>query len=74
MIYIWFATPSEAFAREGAERVVKECEVLKRDPVPDDELAAMSNKLWNAYVDDFGNTPDVRRTSNVVLAQALYAF
>ena len=58
MIYIWFATPSEAFAREGAERVVKECEVLKRDPVPDDELAAMSNKLWNAYVDDFGNTPD----------------
>ena len=58
MIYAWFATWSGASAREGAERIIRECDALKRDWVPDDELAAMRNKLWNIYVDDFNNAPE----------------
>lgn len=57
MIYITFATPSEDFARFGIERIITECNALKTKWVRNDELTAMSNKLYHGYVEDLTQSP-----------------
>ena len=57
MIYALFATPSEDFARYGIERIIAACEELKAKWVLNDELVAMSNKLYNDYLDAFNTSP-----------------
>lgn len=57
MIYATFATPSKDFAEFGVEKILAECEKLKSEWVLNDELIAMSNKLYYNYVDAFNNSP-----------------
>lgn len=58
MIYAWFATPSKEFAEFGAEKMIAECKSLREEWVLNDELVAMSNKLYNKYLDAFNNAPE----------------
>ncbi|MBI2639765.1 MAG: insulinase family protein [Candidatus Sungbacteria bacterium] len=58
MIYAAFATPSKDFAFWGLEKILEICNDLKNKWVLNDELEAMSGKLYNGYVEDFTIAPD----------------
>ena len=56
MVGAYFATLSKDFAERGIEIILEECQRLKSEWVPNNEIVAMHNKLYNLHFDAFENS------------------
>ncbi len=59
LLYTQCAVLGKEFLDESIAAVFEECERLKRERIPDLELNALSNKLYNNYVSAFTDSPEL---------------